>query len=72
MVRIFLDRDCIFGMVYLCIYYELRGLPHHNSDLFIRGESISGRNSSVWALYRSITLLYPNVARPDREIAVIH
>ena len=70
MFRIFLDRDSIFGMIYLCIYYELRGLPHHNSDLFIHGESISGRITSVWALYGSIT--YPNIAMPDREFAVIH
>ena len=42
-------------MVYLCGYNELEGLPHHSSDVFFHGESISDRFASVWALYRSIT-----------------
>ena len=70
MFRIFLDRNSIFGMVYLCIYYELRGLPHHSSDVFFHGESISDRITSVWTLYGSIKL--PNVAKPARKFTLIH
>ena len=40
---------------YLCGYYELEGLPHHSSDVFFHGESISDRFTCVWTLYRSIT-----------------
>ena len=45
----------IFKMFYLCGYYELEGLPHHSSDVFFHGESISDRFTCVWTLYRSIT-----------------
>ena len=45
----------IFKMVLLCGYWELEGLPHHSSDVFFHGESISDSAASVWPLYLSIS-----------------
>ena len=43
----FLHTTNVFRMVYLCGYNELEGLPHHSSDVFFHGESISDRFASV-------------------------
>ena len=45
----------IIKRTYLGGYFELGRLPHHSSDVFFRGESISDRFSSVWALCLSIS-----------------
>ena len=44
-----------FKCIYLGDYFELEGLPHHSSEVFFHGESISDRFSSVLALYVSIS-----------------
>ena len=66
----FCTGDLIFATVYLCGYCELEALPQHNSDVFFVGNPFP-IELRVFGHYMN-RLQYPNVARPDREFAVIH